>query len=89
MWLQVILVVIFSAIGSTLLILGLLCIEYIVFKLRVKVKDKYFKELKKENNFVDFCCNNIGIYVLADRSQYNKATGLSLDNHWLEEVLMI
>ena len=30
-----------------------------------------------------------GIYVLADRSQYNKATGLSLDNHWLEEVLMI
>ena len=30
-----------------------------------------------------------GIYVLADRSQYNKTTGLSLDNHWLEEVLMI
>lgn len=63
MLLQVILVVIFSAIGSTLLILGLLCIEYIVFKLRVKVKDKYFKELKKENNFEDFCCNNIRILV--------------------------
>ena len=28
-------------------------------------------------------------YWKGDRSQYNKATGLSLDNHWLEEVLMI
>ena len=64
MWLQVILVVIFSAIGSTLLILGLLCIEYIVFKLRVK--NKYFKELKKENDFVDFCCNNIRILVASN-----------------------
>lgn len=30
-----------------------------------------------------------GIYVLSDRAQYNKTTGLSLDNHWLEEILMI
>lgn len=30
-----------------------------------------------------------GIYVLADKAQYNKVTGLSLDNHWIEEILMI
>lgn len=30
-----------------------------------------------------------GIYVLTDRAQYNKDTGLSLDNHWLEEILTI
>lgn len=30
-----------------------------------------------------------GIYVLADRVQYDKNTGLSLDNHWMEELLMI
>lgn len=30
-----------------------------------------------------------GIYVLADRAQYDAATGLSLDNHWLGETLMI
>lgn len=29
------------------------------------------------------------IYVLADSSQYDKATGLRLDNHWAEEVLMV
>lgn len=29
------------------------------------------------------------IYVLADRGQYDKNTGLSLDNHWMEELLMI
>mgnify|MGYP000408756446 FL=1 len=29
-----------------------------------------------------------GIYVLSDRAQYNKDTGISLDNHWMEEVLM-
>lgn len=30
-----------------------------------------------------------GIYVLADRAQYGNNTGLSLDNHWMEELLMI
>lgn len=30
-----------------------------------------------------------GIYVLSDKAQYNMATGLSLDNHWLEDMLMI
>lgn len=30
-----------------------------------------------------------GIYVLTDRAQYEINTGLSLDNHWMEELLMI
>jgi len=30
-----------------------------------------------------------GIYVLADRAQYDGATGLILENHWMEEILMI
>lgn len=30
-----------------------------------------------------------GIYVLADREQYDRVTGLSLDNHWMEEISMI
>ena len=30
-----------------------------------------------------------GIYVLYDRAQYNPITGLSLNNHWMEEILMI
>lgn len=29
------------------------------------------------------------IYVLTDRSQYDSATGLSLGNHWMEEILMV
>lgn len=30
-----------------------------------------------------------GIYVLEDRAQYDRNTGLNLDNHWMEEILMI
>ena len=30
-----------------------------------------------------------GIYLLMDREQYDSATGLRLDNHWMEEILMI
>lgn len=30
-----------------------------------------------------------GIYVLADRAQYDNAIGLKLENHWMEEILMI
>lgn len=30
-----------------------------------------------------------GIYVLLDRVQYQDDTGLSFDNHWMEEILMI
>ncbi len=30
-----------------------------------------------------------GLYILTDRTQYDKSTGLRLDNHWMEEILMI
>lgn len=30
-----------------------------------------------------------GVYVLPDRAQYNCHTGLSLDNHWMDEILTI
>lgn len=30
-----------------------------------------------------------GIYLLSDREQYDKDTGVRLDNHWMEEILMI
>ena len=29
------------------------------------------------------------IYVLMDKAQYDNATGLNIDNHWMEEILMI
>lgn len=30
-----------------------------------------------------------GVYVLPDRAQYNRYTGLSLENHWMDEILTI
>lgn len=30
-----------------------------------------------------------GIYLLSDREQYDKDIGVRLDNHWMEEILMI
>lgn len=30
-----------------------------------------------------------GVYVLTDRAQYNRYTGLSLENHWMDEILTI
>ena len=29
------------------------------------------------------------VYVLTDRAQYNRYTGLSLENHWMDEILTI
>ena len=29
-----------------------------------------------------------GIYILPDRAQYDVNTGLSLENHWMEETLL-
>ena len=55
-------------------------------KFTVGIRSYDFKQLKGYGLVEEIL---EGIYVLADRSQYNKATGLSLDNHWLEEVLMI
>lgn len=30
-----------------------------------------------------------GVYILFDGAQYNETTGIILDNHWMEEILMI
>ena len=30
-----------------------------------------------------------GVYFLSDSAQYDNATGLRLDNHWIEEILMV
>lgn len=30
-----------------------------------------------------------GVYILPDRAQYNRYTGLSLENHWMDEILTI
>ena len=60
MWLQailvIILIIIFSAIGSTVLVLGGLYIGYIIIKLRLGGKKKYIKESEK-NNFKEFFDN--------------------------------
>lgn len=52
----------------------------------VGVRSKDFKQLNGYGVVEEIL---EGIYVLTDRAQYDKATGLSLDNHWLEEILMI
>ena len=30
-----------------------------------------------------------GIYVLSGKAQYDEATGITLDNRWMEEILMV
>ncbi|MDE6439481.1 MAG: hypothetical protein K2K51_00445 [Bacteroidales bacterium] len=30
-----------------------------------------------------------GVYVLAERAQYDEVTGISLDCHWLDEILKV
>lgn len=55
-------------------------------KFTVNVHRSDFRQLVN-NSFIEERLE--GIYVLSDKAQYDKATGLSLDNHWMEEVLMI
>lgn len=52
----------------------------------VGVRSKDFKQLNSYGVIEEIL---EGIYVLTDRAQYDKITGLSLDNHWLEEILTI
>lgn len=52
----------------------------------VGVRSKDFKQLNGYGVVEEIL---EGIYVLTDWAQYDKATGLSLDNHWLEEILTI
>lgn len=55
-------------------------------KFTVGVRHSDFNQLVK-CGFINEVIEDI--YVLADSSQYDKATGLRLDNHWAEEVLMV
>ena len=52
----------------------------------VGVRSKDFKQLNGYGVVEEIL---EGIYVLTDWAQYDKATGLRLDNHWLEEILTI
>lgn len=52
----------------------------------VGVRSKDFKQLNSYGVIEEIL---EGIYVLTDRAQYDKITGLSLENHWLEEILTI
>lgn len=52
----------------------------------VGIHRKDFEELKKYGGIEEVL---EGIFVLADRAQYDENTGLSIENHWLEEILMI
>jgi CRISPR-associated endonuclease/helicase Cas3 len=45
-----------------------------------------FKELAKAG-FIEEVIK--GIYFISERAQYNPLTGLSLENHWLDEILTI
>lgn len=55
-------------------------------KYTVGVRQRDFKQLKQFGAVEEVL---EGIYFLPDRAQYNETTGLSLENHWMEEILMI
>ena len=51
----------------------------------VNIHESYFRSLEK--------CGLVeepvkGIYIVADHAQYDRRTGLSLGNHWMEEILI-
>jgi len=52
----------------------------------VNIYENDFKELKKYG-LIDEVMT--GIYVVPDRSQYDPQMGLTVENHWLEELLYV
>ena len=56
-----------------------------ISKYMVNIREKDFQKLLKERLIEEVL---EGIYLLADREQYNSDTGLVTDNHWLEEILI-
>jgi CRISPR-associated endonuclease/helicase Cas3 len=52
----------------------------------VNLYERDFKELVK-GGFIEEVIS--GVYFVRERAQYSKSTGLSLENHWLEEILTI
>lgn len=55
-------------------------------KYTVGVRRSDFKKLAQYGGVVEVL---EGVYLLPDREQYSQVTGLSLENHWMEEILMI
>jgi CRISPR-associated endonuclease/helicase Cas3 len=51
----------------------------------VSVRERDFKSLQK-NGMVDEVVN--GVYVLNDPIQYDAQVGITLNNHWLDEILI-
>jgi CRISPR-associated endonuclease/helicase Cas3 len=52
----------------------------------VNVRQQDFQKLRKEGLLEEALTN---VYVLTDREQYNNEIGLMMDNHWLEEILIL
>ena len=55
-------------------------------KYTVGIRQSDFKKLVQYGVVEEFL---EGIYLLPDREQYDRNTGLKLDNHWMEEILMV
>ena len=55
-------------------------------KYSVNVRQGDFKKLKESGAIEEVI---EGIYVISDREQYNENTGLTTENHWLEETIII
>jgi CRISPR-associated endonuclease/helicase Cas3 len=55
-------------------------------KFAVNIYEKDFKQLCKYGLIEEIV---EGVYLISDSSQYSQKMGLSLENHWLEEILTI
>lgn len=55
-------------------------------KFTVNVRHTEFNRLVKQGAIEEVL---EGVYLLSDSAQYDNATGLRLDNHWIEEILMV
>ena len=55
-------------------------------KYSVNVRQGDFKKLKESVSITEI---TEGIYVVSDREQYSENTGLTTENHWLEETIII
>lgn len=56
-----------------------------VSKFVVNISQQNFKKLQ-ESGFIEEIVE--GIYFLPDREQYNAKTGITTENHWLDEILI-
>lgn len=57
-----------------------------ISKYTVNLHERDFKKLK-EAGIIEEVLENV--YYIPERAQYNRHTGLLLENHWLEEIMLI